>query len=243
MLHLEIKQHRMERDFHLKVRVGQPRVSYRETLAHPIRVEGECVRQAGTSNLFGKVTVEFTPVPPLVKGTPSVVVRSRLKPERLPPQLLAAAENGVRGALDSGEMGYPVMNVQAILVDAEMDLQTSNEAAFMAAGADAVRKAMRDNIVLMEPVMRLEVTVPEEYLGPVHSDLNARGADIKDVLAREKSKLRVVLADVPLRRMFDYMDKVRSLTQGRASASMEPHEYRAAPPEILHGMLHPDDSY
>jgi elongation factor G len=135
------------------------------------------------------------------------------------------------------------MNVQATIVDAEMDLQTSNETAFLAAGADAVRKAMRDNIVLLEPVMRLEVTVPEEYLGPVQSDLTFRRAEIKEVLAREKSKLRMIEAIVPLRQMFDYMDKVRSLSQGRASASMEPHAYAPAPPEVLHRMLHPDEGY
>ncbi len=242
MLHLEIKQHRMERDFRLKLRVGKPRVSYRETLQKPIRVVGEFDRQAGTSNLFGKVTVEFQPYT-APKGAESVLVRSRLKPDVLTPALLAAAENGIRGALDSGELGYPVMNVQATIVDAEMDLQSSNEVAFTAAGADAVRKAMRDNIVLLEPVMRLEVTVPEEAVGPVLSDLTARRATDVEVLAREKSKLRVVEATVPLRRMFDYMDKVRSLTQGRASATMEPHEYAPAPPEVLHAMLHPEESY
>ncbi len=242
MLHLEVKQHRMERDFHLKVRVGQPRVSFRETLRSPMRVVGECVKQAGTSNLFGKVTVEFEPhhAP---KGSESVVVRSRLKPDVLPPLLLAAAESGIRGALDSGEVGYPVMNVQATLIDAEMDLQASNETAFTAAGADAVRKAMRDNIVLLEPMMRLEVTVPEEFIGPVVSDLQARQVRDLKVLDREKSKLRVVEALVPLRRMFDYMDKVRSLSQGRASATMEPHEYAPAPPEVLHAMLHPEENY
>lgn len=85
--------------------------------------------------------------------------------------------------------------------------------------------------------------MPEEAVGPVLSDLTARRATDVEVLAREKSKLRVVEATVPLRRMFDYMDKVRSLTQGRASATMEPHEYAPAPPEVLHAMLHPEESY
>ncbi len=242
MLHLEIKKHRMVRDFRLKVKVREPRVSYRETIRNPIRVEGEFIRQAGATSLFGKVVVEFEPYP-APKGTESVVVRSRLKPDILTPALLAAAENGIRGALDSGELGFPVMNVQATIVDAEMDLQTSNETAFLAAGADAVRKAMRDNIVLLEPVMHLEVTVPEEFLGPVTSDLNLRRAEIREVLAREKSKLRLVEAIVPLRQMFDYTDRVRSLTQGRASPTMEPYAYAPAPDEVLHAMLHPEEAY
>src|SRR5208283_3714228 len=114
---------------------------------------------------------------------------------------LASAEQGIRGALQSGELGYPVMNIRAILVDGEMDPQFSNETAFQAAGADAVHKALRDNIILLEPVMHLEVTVPEEYLGPVTADLNARRAEIREILIR--SRLRVVEALIPLARMFD----------------------------------------
>jgi elongation factor G len=143
--------------------------------------------------------------------------------------------------LQSGELGYPVMNVRAALVGAEMDQQFSNETAFTAAGADAVHKALRDNIVLLEPMMRLEVTVPEEYLGPISADLNARRANITEVITR--SKLRVIEAEVPLRNMFDYTDKVRSLSQGRAGWTMEPHAYAPAPDEVLRAMLHPEDEY
>jgi elongation factor G len=237
ILHLEIKRHRMERDFGLRVRVGKPRVSYRESLRQPIRIEGECVRQAGGAGLFAKVTVEFEPF----KGDVPITVINRLDPEALPPLLVAAAEHGLRGALQSGELGYPVMNVKATLVDAEMDEQFSNETAFQAAGADAVHKALRNNFVLLEPVMHLEVTVPEEFLGPVTADLNARRAEIQEVLTR--GKLRVVEALVPLAKMFDYADKVRSLSQGRASSTMEPHSYRQAPDDFLRGLLNPEDNY
>jgi elongation factor G len=241
-LHLEIKRHRMERDFKLKLRVGKPRVSYRETLKNAIRVEGECIRQAGQGNLFAKLTVEFTPFKP-EKGVESVVVRNHLKPDVLTPLLTAAAVAGLRGALDSGEVGYPVVGVQATITEAEMEEQTSNETAFQAAAADAVRKAMRENVVLLEPVMKLEVTVPDDYLGDVTGDLNRRRAEINEVMAKERSKLRIVEAIVPLSKMFDYAEQVRSLSQGRASWSMEPHEYAPAPPEVLRGMLHPEDGY
>jgi elongation factor G len=235
VLHLEVKRHRMERDFRLRVRVRQPRVSYRETLRRPIRIEGECVRQAGTAGLFARVTVEFDPF----KGEQPITVSNHVPPDKLTPLFLAAAEQGIRGALQSGELGYPVMNVRATLVDGAMDPQDSNEMAFQAAGADAVHKALRDNIVLLEPVMHLEVTVPEEYLGPVISDLLVRRAEIDQQLVR--GKLRVIEARVPLRHMFDYADKVRSLSQGRASSTMEPHAYAPAPDEVLHALLHPEE--
>ena len=227
LLHLEIKQHRMERDFRLRVRVGKPRVSYRETLRDPIELEGECVKQAGTAGLFAKVSVAFEPF----QGEQPLAVTSRLKPDALLPAYVAAAEQGIRGALQSGEFGYPVINVRATIVGGEMDLQFSNEVAFQAAGADAVNRALRGNSILLEPVMHLEVTVPEEYLGPVTGDLNARRAEISQLLSR--GKLRVIEALVPLARMFDYSDKVRSLTQGRASWTMEPHSYAPAPDDVL----------
>jgi elongation factor G len=234
VLHLEIKQHRMERDFRLKVRVGQPRVSFRETMRRAIEVEGECIRQAGTSGLFAKITVSFEPFS-AYKGEQPITIASRIKPTDLPPDYQAAAEQGIRGALQSGELGYPVINVKATLLKGAMDQQLSSEIAFQVAGADAVNKALRENIVLLEPVMRLEVTVPEEYLGPVTADLNARRAQIEQLYTR--GKLRVIEALVPLARMFDYSDKVRSLTQGRAGWTMEPDSYAAAPEEVLKGLL------
>jgi elongation factor G len=237
VLHLEVKQHRMERDFRLKVKVRQPRVSYRETIRRPIRVEGECVRPSGPGGLFAKVTVAFEPY----QGDQPIAAMNKLPPDKLTPLFAAAAEQGIRGALQSGELGYPVMNVKATLLDGQMDQQASNETAFQAAGADAVHKALRDNIVLLEPIMHLEVTVPEEYLGPVVSDLNVRRAEIDQLLAR--GKLRVIEARVPLAKMFDYGDRVRSLSQGRASSTMEPHAFAPAPEEVLHSLLHPDENF
>jgi elongation factor G len=237
VLHLEVKQHRMERDFRLKIRVSKPRVSYRETIRHGKRSVGECVRQTPGGNLFARVTVEFEPH----QGQKSVEVQNRLDPEKIPPLFQHAAEQGVRNALESGELGYPVINVRATLVDAELDEQMSNEIAFQAAGADAVHAAMRDNMVLLEPVMHLEVTIPEEFLGPIQADLSARRADISDILMR--GRLRVIEATVPLRVMFDYADRARSLSQGRASYSMEPRGYQPAPDDVLHALLHPEESY
>src|SRR5207248_6139437 len=134
-----------------------------------------------------------------------------------------------------GELGYPVINVEATIIGGEMSQEFSNEVAFQAAGADAVNRALRENFVLLEPVMRLEVSVPEEYLGPVTADLNARRAEIEQLFTR--GKLRVIVAVVPLAWMFDYSYKVRSLTQGRAGWTMEPQAYSPAPEELLRNLL------
>ncbi len=237
MLHLEIKQHRLERDFRLKIRVSQPRVSFRETLRRAITVEGEYKHP--TSGLFAKVKVKFEP---RHGGEYGNTVKSGAIPDDVPNLFVAAAETGVRESLITGELGYQIIRVDATILDWEPKEESlSNDMAFGAAAGDAVRQALRDNIVLLEPMMKVEVTVPEDFLGPITSDLNARRAEISEVLTR--GKLRIVEAKAPLRKMFDYSDKVRSLSQGRASYAMEPHAYAPAPDEVLHAMLHPDENY
>ncbi len=240
MLHLEIKQHRMERDFRLHVRVGKPRVSYRESLASPVRVVGECLKQApgSAAGMFAKVTVELEPY----RGEEWVVVGSRLKAD-VPANFVAAAEAGVRGALDSGELGYPVMNVKATIVDAEMDEELSSETAFQAAGADAVRKAMRDNTKLLEPWMKVLVIVPAAYGGAIQGDLSARRGEVYGLSLQSESGVMQIEAHAPLGNLFDYIDAVRSLSQGRAASTMEPWQYKEAPPEVMHRLLHPEEYY
>jgi len=237
VLHLEIKKHRMERDYGLKVKVRKPRVSYRETVRRHARAEGEGNARAATANLFAKVVVEVEPC----KGEQAVTVVNQLPPDRLPPEFAAAAERGIRGALQSGEIGYPLINVKATIRDGQLDPELSTEMAFEVAGGDAVNRAIKDNVVLLWPVMRLEVTVPEEFLGPVTGDLRARRADITQTIPR--GKLHVIEAEVPLARMFDYSEKVRSLTQGRASWTMEPSAYAEAPEEERRRQLGLDDSF
>lgn len=266
-LHLEIKRHRMERDFNLRIRVGKPRVSYRETLREPREVEGECQRVVGGGQIFGKVKVAFEPIPlgeysreaasapeaepetakkvkggkqqaKAVTGPELVRVRSTIKPDVLPEAFEAAAVEGLRSALQSGELGYPVMGVSATLLKGDHDQETSTDVAFGVAAADAVAKALRSNILLLEPVMKVEVSTPEEYLGPITGDLNSRHAEIRDIIIR--GKLRVVEALVPMARLFDYADKIRSLSKGRASSTMEPYAYAPAPEDVLQKMLNPE---
>ena len=230
ILHLEVKKHRLERDFRLKVRVSKPRVSYRETLKKSLKIVGECVKQAGTTGLFAKVTVEFEPI----KVEEGVTVINQIPAGTLPPEFMYAAEQGIRFALQSGEMGYPVIGVRATMRSAQMNEVDSSDIAFQAAGADAVNRALKGNMTLLEPVMRTEVMIPEEYLGPVTADMNARRAEIREMITR--GKLRVIEALVPLAKMFDYSDKVRSLTQGRASWTMEPSAYAPVDPETRRQM-------
>ncbi|MFO0843234.1 MAG: elongation factor G [Gemmataceae bacterium] len=246
MLHLEIKQHRMERDFRLKVRVGKPLVSYRETLKSRARVEGECVKQTGAAGggLFAKVSAEIEPHrPDPAKNEEPILVVSRVKHDALPEAFVEAALRGLRGALDSGELGYPMMNVKATLLGGEQDEEVSNDVAFEAAGADAVRKAMRDNMVLLEPWMRLQVTAPSDYGGSVIGDINARRGEVVQFEVPPESQDANIVGHVPLANLFDYADKLRSLSQGRGASTMEPLDYRPAPPDVLNRLLHPEDYY
>lgn len=226
MLHLEVKRHRMERDFRLKPRVGKPRVSYRETLKSPVTVEGEMdKRTAAGQGIYGKLTVAFANEHGL-----GIQVKNKLKPDTLPPLLAAAAERGLKSALQSGAMGYPTLDIQATILDGKYDDALSSEIAFEAAASDAVQRAFRDNMLVLEPIMRLEVSVPDEFYGGVSGDLNARRAEITETHPR--GKWWIVSALVPLAKMFDYADRLRSLSQGRASSTMSPHSYAAAPDDV-----------
>jgi elongation factor G len=231
VLHLEVKTHRLRDDFRLKVRVGKPRVSYRETLKRPKRVWGEFIRQTGTAPLFAKAEFSFEHK----KGKEAITFVNKVSSEKLSPLFLQAITQGVMGALQSGEVGYPVIDVEATLLDVVVHPTDSNDVAFQGAAVDAVNDALKNNTELLEPVMHLEVTVPDLYLGPVTADLMARRSEITETHFR--GNLRVVEAHVPLAKMFDYADAVRSLTQGRASYSLEPSHYAPAPEETRRKLL------
>jgi elongation factor G len=237
MLHLEVKRHRMERDFRLRVRVGRPRVSYRETVRAVARADGEFDRVIGGTAV--KATVALTLRPD--HGDKHLPIDYSIDRDAFAPTTLMALEQGIRGALESGQLGFPVINVRATvegLTDSPEVTPSVNEMAVQAAAADAVNKAMRDNIALLEPIMRVEVAVPEEALGPVTADLAARRAEIQ--ASTPRGKWWVVEALAPLAKMFDYADALRSLSQGRASSTMEPQAYALAPPDVMRGILDGD---
>jgi elongation factor G len=234
MLHLEVKRHRMERDFRLKVRVGRPRVSYRETVRAETRATGEFDRIVAGTAVQAAVTLTLKPD----LGDKHLPIDYAMDRETIAPTTLTALEQGIHGALESGLLGYPVINVRTTVdkvVDNPEVAANVNDIAVQAAAADAVNKALRDNTALLEPIMRVEVAVPEEALGPVTADLSARRAEIQSSTPR--GKWWVVEALAPLAKMFDYADALRSLSQGRASSTMEPHAYAPAPDEVLRSIL------
>ena len=226
-LHLEVKRHRLERDFRLKVRVGQPRVSFRETLRSMKTVEVE-IDRIGDRPTYAKLRVEFTNH----KSLTPVTVANFVSSEKLPVALAAAAEGSLKDALQTGEFGFPMMNVQGKILDAAFDPQLSTDDAFAFAAAKAYRQATEDNMRLLEPIMKVIVTTPNEFLGNVIGDLGARGGEIErsEMMAGELSEVE---AKVPLRKLFDYEDRVRSLSQGRAASAMEPLTYEPAPEDVV----------
>ena len=224
-LHLEVKKHRLERDFKLKVRVGQPRVSYREMLRSGKTVE-VTVTQLGPKPTYAYLRVSFT----TFKVEKPVSVNYSAPDQALPALFAAAAERGLIDACQTGELGYPMMNLQANVVDAKMDPPLSSEDAIAVAAARAYRQACEDNIDLLEPIMKVTVTTPNEFLGNVTGDLAKRGGVVKDISGDATAE---VVAFVPLEKLFTYANEVRSLSQGRANAAIEPFSYQVAPPDVV----------
>lgn len=235
-LHLEVMKHRLERDFRLLVKLGNPRVAYREAITHAAEMEGRLVRQSGTKSLFAvvKLRVEpFTPAP----GEEHFKFVNACRPGAIRSDFFAAIEESVRSAGRSGSLGgYPLINVKATLLDGEDRAEESTEAAFEGAAAIAfIRASEQAGPVLLEPIMKVEVVTPEEYYGAINGDLMARRATITNTAMRGRN--HVITAEVPLSTMFGYATQVRSLSQGRASYSMEPCRYERMPDNLARDVL------
>ncbi len=235
-LHMEILKNRMTRDYKLKVHVGRPRVSYRETIKKNVKgIVGSCIRQTGGSGLFARVKIDLEhEVQP--KGGPTLVFVNKLKGGVIPAEFIPSIEAGLREeAKSGGRTGFPLVDLKVTLTDGDVHDTDSNDTAFRFAATDALRKAVVEaGSTLLEPVMKLEVVTPEDYLGDVMADLLSRRTQIEKMF--ERGKLKVVEARAPLEKMFGYSTAVRSLSQGRASYSMEPLEYAAAPDELLESL-------
>jgi len=238
-LHLEIIKNKLVRDMHLDVRVGKPKVSYKETILGQARVEQEFIRQLGGRGQFAVVTLQVEAHTPQAgaDGAETIVFEDQLKSGTLSREFIAAVEQGVRDAATSGPLsGYPMLNVKVTLTDGKSHPADSTEMAFQQAAAlafgEAVQKA---NPVFLEPIMRLTVTTPEQYLGPVTGDLNARRAEITEM--ENRGDTRVLHALAPLAEMFGYSTQLRSLSAGRAQYTMEPHTYAPAPKSVTDSIL------
>jgi len=235
-LHLEILKNRMTRDYNLKVHVGRPRVSYRETIKKAVRrVEGACIRQTGGSGLYAKITIDLEPEAQ-PKGAPVLHFVNKLKGGVIPSEFIPAIEAGLREeAKSGGRTGYPLVDLKVTLTDGAYHEVDSSDLAYRFAASDALRKAVEEaGPVLLEPIMRIEVVTPEDYLGNVTGDLSSRRALIDRTSTR--GKLIVIDARAPLEKMFGYSTAVRSLSQGRASYTMEPLEYAPAPESMLEAL-------
>jgi len=233
-LHLEILIERMLREFGVKGNVGRPQVTYKETIARRARGEGKFVRQATGKGQFGHVWVELEP---LGKGR-GFEFENRADETSVPREFVAAVEEGVREAMQSGVLaGYPLTDIRVSLTGGSYDEEESSALAFKIAGSIGLRAAVQDAApVLLEPVMEVEVVVPEGYTGDVISDLVTRRGQIEG-LDQHSLGLQAVKASVPLAEMFGYATSLRSGTQGRGTFTMEFTGYDTVPADVMARLL------
>jgi elongation factor G len=232
-LHLEVLVDRMKREFNVEANVGKPQVSYRETLRGTAnKVEGKFVRQTGGSGQFGVVYIDVEPAPG--EGFDFV---NQIKGGSIPSEFIPAVEKGVEEAMESGvRAGYPMVDVRVTLVDGKYHEVDSSEIAFKVAGSLAFQEAAkRAKPVLLEPVFKVEVVTPEEFMGDVIGDLNRRRGQVHGMEPRGNAQ--VVTAHVPLSEMFGYATDVRSMTQGRATYTMQFDRYDEVPPNIAEKII------
>ncbi|HAU39257.1 MAG TPA: elongation factor G [Phycisphaerales bacterium] len=235
-LHLEIVKNKLTRDMGLDVRVGKPKVSYKETIRSSAEAEGRFIRQTGGRGQYAVVLLKVESYQPEGNADP-IAFESQIKGGAISKEYVRAVEQGVRGAATSGPLaGYPMLNVKVTLLDGKEHPVDSSDIAFEQAGALAYNAAVeKADPVFLEPIMRLQVSTPEEYVGAVTGDLNGRRALIRDMQLR--GAYRVLLAEAPLAEMFGYSTQLRSLSQGRATSTMEPHSYAMAPAHVTEALL------
>jgi elongation factor G len=227
-LHLEVLVDRMLREYKVDANIGRPQVSYRETVkGEAKKIEGRFVRQTGGSGQYGIVYIDIEPAP----GEGFDFVNS-VKGGSIPTEYIPSVEKGIEEALENGvRAGYPLVDVRVTLTDGKYHETDSSELAFKVAGSLALQEAAkRAKPVLLEPVFKVEVVTPEEYMGDVIGDLNRRRGLVQGMEPRGNAQ--VVTAMVPLSEMFGYATDVRSMTQGRANYTMQFERYDEVPPNI-----------
>ena len=228
-LHLEILVDRMRREFNVDAQVGNPKVSYRETLTQPIRVEGRFVRQSGGHGQFGHVWLE---IEPQEQGA-GITFENKIKGGAIPREYINPVESGVRQALDNGPLsGYPLVDLKITLVDGSFHPVDSSEMAFRNAGMLAIREgAPKGKPVLMEPIAEMEVVTPGEFLSDILGDFGTRRAQIRSIEAQDD--LQTVKVTIPLGETFSYTTSLRSLSSGRANYTMQFKDYQPVPAGAL----------
>jgi elongation factor G len=227
-LHLEIIVDRLLREFKVDANVGKPQVAYRETIRRPAEAEGRFVRQSGGHGQFGVVDLR---IEPLEKGGGFEFVDAT-KGGSIPRNFIPSVEDGVKEAMETGVLaGYPMVDVRVVLLDGKYHEVDSSELAFKIAASMGFREAVgRADPVLLEPVMEVEVVMPQEFMGEVIGDLNGRRGKILNM--ENRAGAQVVEARVPLATMFGYATRLRSMTQGRATYTMQFGAYEPVPQQI-----------
>ena len=232
-LHLDIIVDRLKREFKVECTVGKPQVSYKETIRNKVKVEGKFIRQSGGRGQYGHVWLEMEPLEP-GKG---IEFESKIVGGVVPKEYIKPIEEGIREAAETGVLaGYPVIDFKATLVDGSYHEVDSSEMAFKIAGSMAFKEGCKQGkSVLLEPIMKVEITVPEEYMGDVIGDVNARRGRMEGMEAKNGSQ--EIRAFIPLSEMFGYATDLRSKTQGRGTYAMEPSHYEEVPKSVLEAIV------
>ncbi len=237
-LHLDIIVDRMKREFGVEVNVGQPQVAYKETIRGSAEAQGKYIKQSGGKGQYGDVYLRVESFDPEAveidpKKPQHYIFGNELKGGSIPSEYVPAIEKGVKESIDRGVIaGYPLINIKATVYDGSYHDVDSSESAFKIAGSMALSAAVKKaEPILLEPIMAVEVTIPEQYMGDVVGDLNSRRGLIEEMNDRTGG-LKVVSAKVPLSSMFGYVTTLRSMTQGRGNAVMEFNDYQPVPSNV-----------
>jgi elongation factor G len=232
-LHLEILVDRLRREYKVEANVGAPQVAFRETITRAVDVEGKFVRQSGGRGQFGHVKIKAEPLEP---GS-GFIFENAIVGGTVPREYVKPAQQGIEEAMQSGPMlGFPVVDMKVTIYDGSYHEVDSSEMAFKIAGSMALKEAVQKGApALLEPIMRVEVTVPDDFMGDIIGDLNSRRGQIQGMEARGNAQ--IVKAFVPLSEMFGYATDMRSMTQGRASYSMFFDHYSQVPNNIAQQLM------
>lgn len=228
-LHLDIIVDRLKREFKVECNVGKPQVAYKETIKKNVRVQGKFIRQSGGKGQYGDVWLEMEPLEP-GKG---IEFESKIVGGAVPKEYIKPIEQGLREAAEGGYLaGYPVIDFKATLVDGSYHEVDSSEMAFKIASSMAFKEGCKQSgVVILEPIMKVEITVPEEYMGDVIGDVNSRRGRMEGMDGSDG--MQEIHSFIPLSEMFGYATDLRSKTQGRGTYSMEPSHYEEVPKSVL----------